>query len=974
MFLTQTSLKSRLILFTIVISFIVTCLVFYAQNLNSVSSSNNLARSNIIYTVSQSLAKTNSILQVLEKELYEQLLNGDSDYSESIEQTYNLLFTEIQTMLNNPLFNIIAKNSNQNSDVNKIKNTVEKIIVNVKALKVPIKEFNETTVNVDKRYPATIIIKHSLKPLNEKLNRTFNYVINKSGNAAPVVSLFEKAQNLWSKQTQNVTVFFSSRLGLYNADKKNNKYGLANREATIKKLNLVLEKLKFQNEQKNLTEIQSKYLTDIITYLKLYNISFERAKEIYLSDEWRKDIRLLEDIIQPEINYVWENIIQLQIILAEQSNESIQFSQNTSNKISNVIWYSAILIITVLAIISFAFEISLLRPIIILAKALNAEAKGEPVNSVGQYYGTEINKLLSAFSNMREQVQARQTRLQSILDNALEGIIITDESGVIESFNNAAQVLFQYSAQEVIGKDISEIIPWPDSEIHQEKIIHFLETGQSSIMGKNRELHAVKKDGTVFPVSVKVNEMIVDGQCHFTAVVEDVSERKALIDDLHYQANHDSLTSLYNRNFFNNALEKAVNEHVCGDSNTNAIIYLDLDNFKYVNDTMGHLAGDQLIVEVSKLLQARIRKADILGRMGGDEFAILLYHESDVKLSYVADCFREILCNYTFKYEGHVVDITCSIGAAYINNEIKTKEDLLARADFACHEAKRLGRNQVYVYSKDDDKHVSDMSRDIGWTRRIKQALIHDHFLLACQPIYNTKENTVSYYEVLLRMTDVDDKIIMPYGFLAAAERFGLMLEIDSWVLRNALRLLSEQQKCNPTIKISINLSAHSIDNETTFDLIKNEIELYNIDPKNLLFEVTETIAIANMNTANKLLRNIQSLGCKTALDDFGVGYSSFAYLADLPVDVVKIDGLFVKDMATKSLNKTMVRAINDIAHEFGKETVAEYVENAEIYNLINQIGVDYSQGYHLGKPEIIYNYQSDLTELFSEDSSVVNG
>ncbi|MFV1984017.1 MAG: EAL domain-containing protein [Thiohalomonadales bacterium] len=976
----HSSIKSRLILLTIVISLVVFGLVLYAQNLNSVTSKRNITRTYVIQSISHSLAKINSLLQILEKEFYEQLINVDEDRVESIEQTYELLFSEIKIMVNNPDLNKIIFSTNKDSNFKNVKDINLLIQIDVQALKLPIDDFNRTAVDINKRYPAMVIIESTLLPLNQKIKTALDLAIidlrknnRKSNNSTKIERLFQNARYSWLQQTQYVRLFISNRSGIFGDEKKSVQQNLNNREIYYSKVLSILKELKKYDKKNELGLIQSESINDLKIYIKKYNSEFNRARDIHLSEDWRIDVKLLEYNIQPALDLIWEKLVNLQIMLGAQSNESIIISQNTSDKISNMIWYSLILIILVMVVIYFAFEVSLRRPIVKVAKALDSEAKGEVVSSIGEYYGTEINELLDAFSNMREQVRTRQERLQSILDNALEGIIITNEEGIIESFNNAAEDLFKFSADEVIGQDISILIPWTHSEAHKDKIKQYLTTGVTNFIGKNREVEAVKKDSNVFPVSVKVNEMIIDGERYFTAVVEDISERKALIEDLEYQANHDSLTGLYNRNYFTNALEQTVNQHIRGDSNNNAIIYLDLDNFKYVNDTMGHLAGDQLIKEVSTLLQNRIRKTDILGRIGGDEFAILLYHEKNVHLEYVAECFRKILSSYIFKYEGNIVDITCSLGGAYIDKDIKTKEHLLARADFACHEAKRLGRNQVYIYSKEDDKHVSDMSRDIGWTRRIKEALVTNNFLLACQPIYNTRKNVVSYYEILIRMTDSDGKIIMPFGFISAAERFGLMLEIDAWVLRNSLKLISEQHKFNPELKLSINLSAHSIDNDTTYDLIKNEIESHNIDPKKLLFEVTETIAIANMNTANNLLKNIQTLGCKTALDDFGVGHSSFAYLVDLPVDIVKIDGFFVKDMTTKSLNKTMVRAINDIAHELGKTTVAEFVESEEIYQALKDIGVDYSQGYHLGKPEIIYDFTKNIEDLFNTPEDKIN-
>ncbi len=961
---TQTSLKSRLMLLTVLISIIVFSLAFYAQNINSQSSNKNITKSQNILNLSQSLAKINIILQTLDKELYDQVINVDQDYVESIELTYILLSNETTLMANNTILN------KTNSDIKELNS---QIVTHTENLKPLIALFNETTINLNKRYPAMQIIVEQLRPLNKKIHSQlslaildFNNTSTPSKKQSRALRLFREIQHTWSEQIQSVRLFFSSRSGAYGDVRETAKLSLNNRDIYLSKIYSLLIDLKKIDKNNNLDLVQTESIKAISSLIKNYDDHFNKAQKIHSSENWRQDVILLKEKIQPELDFIWEEIVNIQIIIGKESNKTLTDSQNISNKISNIIWFTALLTLFVLAVIYFSFEISLRRPIVKVAEALNAEAKGEFVESIGNFYGSEINQLLTAFSNMREQVYIRQTRLQSILDNALEGIIITNENGIIQSFNNAIQILSGYTSEEMLGKNISLLLPWPQINLNSKNTSKSLISNETYIIDKKMEMDIIKKDSSKQPISLKVNEMIIKEKKYFTAVIEDISERISLIKNLQHQANHDSLTGLYNRHYFNLALEKMVNQHTRGDSNKNALIYLDLDNFKYVNDTMGHLAGDQLIKEVSSLLQARIRKTDTLGRIGGDEFSILLYHENDVQLELVANSYCHVIGSYIFKYEGHVVDITCSIGAAYLDKSIKTKEHLLARADFSCHEAKRLGRNQVYIYSEKDEEFLSDMSKDIGWTRRIKEALKNNNFLLACQPIYNTEKNNISYYEVLLRMTDEDGKVIMPFGFIPAAERFGLMLDIDTWVLRNSLKLISEQHKFNPDLKLSINLSAHSIDNSFTFNLIKSEIKKHNINPHKLLFEVTETIAIANMNTASDLLKNIQSLGCKTALDDFGVGYSSFAYLADLPVDIVKIDGFFVKDMATKSLNKTMVHAINDIAHELGKTTVAEFVENAEIYTLLKEMKVDYSQGYHLGKPKIIYDFTQNICDLFN--------
>lgn len=252
---------------------------------------------------------------------------------------------------------------------------------------------------------------------------------------------------------------------------------------------------------------------------------------------------------------------------------------------------------------------------------------------------------------------------------------------------------------------------------------------------------------------------------------------------------------------------------------------------------------------------------------------------------------------------------------------------------------------------QDDDIRISNMSNEIGWVQRIKDALENDGFVLAYQPIHNFSTCKNDYFEVLIRMRDVDDELVMPSGFLSSAERFNLMVPIDTWVISHSIKYMSVRASTDDFFKLSINLSASSIEDENIIQLIKNKIEEYNVRPENLVFEVTETIAMSNIQNASRMLKELQDMGCKTALDDFGIGYSSFAYLKDLPIDIVKIDGSFVKDIASNSLHKAMVRSINEIAHEMGKKTIAEFIEDEACMKILSELNVDYGQGYHISRP-----------------------
>ena len=317
-----------------------------------------------------------------------------------------------------------------------------------------------------------------------------------------------------------------------------------------------------------------------------------------------------------------------------------------------------------------------------------------------------------------------------------------------------------------------------------------------------------------------------------------------------------------------------------------------------------------------------------------------------------------------------MLDVGCTIGVCMLDESIDNRDEFLMRADFACQLAKQMGRNRVYFYTQEDSHSKEQMLGHIGTAQKIKDAIREDHFVLMMQPIVNTHDTGLLCYEVLLRLIGENGKLIMPFGFLPSAERFDLMQDVDSWVVCQAIYKLSQYQQQGEDCRFSINLSAQSLGDFSMIDLIEDLIEQHKVSPGNLIFEITENIAIANMENATRFLQHLQGLGCKTALDDFGAGYSSYAYLKDLPADYVKIDGGFVQDIDQNEFNLAMVRSMNDIAHIMGKKTIAEFVENETALNLLREIGVDFVQGYYTGKPSVnLLNHTDETVIPFRQDS-----
>lgn len=681
--------------------------------------------------------------------------------------------------------------------------------------------------------------------------------------------------------------------------------------------------------------------------------TYKEVSAIYTSERWRTDVPLLRDTVQPLFEKAWAAARVVDSALRDSAAESASTLAAVSDRLSLAIWGLTLLCLVMIAAGYALFERTIRLPMARVAEALRAEAAGHSDVQLHSASTVETNNLITAFDTMREQVHSRQVRLETILDNAAEGIVTFGENGTIERFNKAAERLFGYTESEIVGKDIGLLIQPSLGERRDGYVDHFMRHEIARLIGHEGEVVGRHKDGTTFAMALKISKIAIEGQPLYTGLVADISERKAMVEHLKEMAEHDGLTGLYNRTYFQQELERVVERGRRAQGSTSALLYIDLDNFKYVNDTLGHAAGDRLLIEVASILNKRARKSDLISRFGGDEFTVLLYDIKPELALHTAESFRQRLSDYAFLHNGEHVTIGCSIGISNIGTETKSAEHALSQADIACHIAKRGGRNQVHAFRASDIENVTTMSLDMGWSRRIKDAIENNRFALACQPIISTADRGIHAYEVLIRMLDEKNGLIMPSGFLPTAERFGLSTDIDRWVIVNAIETLKAQRQTMPGLRYSINLSGQTLSNPAVCDLVHQKLQETGLEPSALIFEVTETVAIADMAAAQSFLSRLRALGCQTALDDFGSGMSSFAYLRDLPVDIVKIDGRFVKNLAANSVDQAMVKAMNEIAHALGKQTVAEFVENEESFQLLIQYGVDYGQGYHLGRPDV---------------------
>lgn len=824
---------------------------------------------------------------------------------------------------------------------------------------------------VETRYPAAPILLDRLQPTSAEFMSALEQAIDEARENASepqqknVMNLLREIRYAWLQQIGSVRVYIANRSGIFGQPEQTMANNAANRQIYSNRVLELLTTLRRYDEAGMLGFQQSNALSRMLKAVRLYENDFLKAAEIYTSENWRADIPLLDKKIRPLFQQSWEKVYELEDAMERVVEQNTNMLVRVSDSLANTV---LLLIGFVGLVLLFGFlltEYVIRRPIVELTKALRAEGRGESyLPHMPNYTTSETDVLIDAFKDMREQVRSRQTRMKSILDNAGEGIITIDANGIIETFNTAAQKLFGYSAKEALGQHCNKIIPLTETRAYGDFLVFCQHQSPLSKSSHHETVLSVKhRDGSMFPMSINVSDIWDDGRQMFIAIVEDISERMALMENLRMMAEHDSLTGLYNRDYFMTELDRVVENIKRGVRNDFALLYIDLDNFKFVNDTLGHLAGDQLLIEITDMLNKRTRKSDLLARLGGDEFALLIYGADEGKVVYAAESYRKLLADYIFKFDGKIVNIGCSIGVTMFGQEALVKEDILVQADLACHIAKRNGRNRIHVYKTNDQANMAAMSEDMGWATRIKNAISENRFLIACQPIVDARTHQIARQEVLLRLCGDDGGIIYPSGFLPSAERFGLMHSIDRWVVEHAIELLGQQIKQNPETHFSVNLSAKSLEDATMYHVITDALDKCQVKPTSVTFEITENVAIANMSSAIEFLNRVRDLGCQTALDDFGVGYSSFTYLKDLPVDLVKIDGSFVRNMQKDVLQYTMVRSMNDIAHALGKMTVAEYVDSEDCLDKLQEIGVDFVQGYYTGKPSIV-RFQRDAASM----------
>ena len=547
--------------------------------------------------------------------------------------------------------------------------------------------------------------------------------------------------------------------------------------------------------------------------------------------------------------------------------------------------------------------------------------------------------------------ESAQITLQSIGD----GVITTDAHSVVEYINPVAEELTGWKVDDASGRSIDEIF----RGFHEETC-EPLENPLAVSIRRDRAIKSVRptllirRDGNELYIESTASP-IRDGKGSVTGgvlVFHDVSESRELNRRLSYHASHDILTGLVNRREFENRLERALKSARARETSYE-LLYLDLDQFKIVNDSCGHSAGDALLGQLGALLKSKIRWRDTLARLGGDEFGVLLESCSLEEAMNSAESLRLAISEYKFVWEERNFRLGVSIGVVPITADNEDVATLLSAADSACAAAKEAGRNRIHSF-QENDIDLMRRRREMQWAARINNALEEDRFELFRQTIQPLqKDEKGAHYEILLRMRDENGGIISPGLFIEAAERYGITPNIDRWVIRSAFRwLVSEADERERLALCSINLSGQSFGDEKFLPFVIDQFQMSGIDATKICFEITETAAIASYSQANRFINALKELGCKFALDDFGTGLSSFGYLKHFPVDFLKIDGSFVKEILHDPIDREMVRSINEIGHLTGKKTIAEFAENEEIITMLRGMGIDYAQGYGVSEPK----------------------
>jgi len=729
----------------------------------------------------------------------------------------------------------------------------------------------------------------------------------------------------------------------------------------------------------NPSHILTKIETELGIPIKLYNRNHDL---LHQSNSWPTDKTTLNHLVSA---YTVKGSNNEPLLHISGASDITTFKDNlNSTRYSIIIGATALTLFTLL-IALFILHRGLL-PLNNLRRAANSSARGEftsvdekgfseistPIHS----FNLMVGKIQTLIDDLKKEVeqhtkteekfkQAKETAelhaqnakqqsnfLHLTLQSIVDGVISTDIDGHIKTINPMAEQLTGWSEAEAHGKPLVQVMHALSEDTHKRiydpteniKYKTVLDKPISALLIQNNSNIETPVEYIVAPMRDHDDEI-----AGIVIILHDESVQRSLNRQLTFQATHDALTGLINRYEFERRLKNILSTQA-SDNSINTLCYIDLDQFKLVNDTCGHTAGDELLKQITLLLQNKLNSTGTLARLGGDEFGLLLDNHDIVKAQQIAARLLEVIQQFQFSWNESTFTIGASIGIASITRAATSCEEILSNADSACYLAKESGRNRIQVFTEADDKLLTQQ-REMHWVSRINHALEENRFQLYFQkilPLDGQEKSFILHGEILLRMIDKEGDIVSPSNFLPAAERYNMITLIDEWVVDQSIQWLASRKD---KVLISVNLSGMSISNRDFLNFIVTRIKQYQVNPELLCFEITETAAISHLSTAIHFMNVLKKLGCSFALDDFGSGLSSFSYLTSLPVDYLKIDGTFVMDIDKDPMHYAMVKSINEVGQVMGIKTIAEYAASEGIIRSLREVGVDNAQGYAIARP-----------------------
>lgn len=685
--------------------------------------------------------------------------------------------------------------------------------------------------------------------------------------------------------------------------------------------------------------------------------------KLYIETGVFRSTESIDDFDSEDINYK-NRVGTLRVVVSTQELEK----EKNAIILEGVI--ITLLLVLITTIVTIAFIKRITTPFMAILNGIDIIRKGNVGYQLESSSITELDSLARSINEMSTTLKAAQDEIVNKSDNALyverskalvtlesigEGVITTDTESNITYMNPAAEILTGTRFRNMQNQNIHKVlrIRYANSDTITkypvEKVIH-----DKKNLSHDPHLTLVKPDNselvikdTASPIMDQTGNVI-----GLALIFHDFSNVKHMSDKLAYQASHDDLTDLYNRREFERQLKDALKD-ACDRDTEHTLCYIDLDQFKTINDTCGHLAGDILLKQISHQIKNRIRRHDLIARLGGDEFGIIFYDTPVNEAESLAEAIKGGVADFKYIWHDKSFDIGISVGLVPINATVNSHSELLMRADSACYIAKDKGANCIHTYAP-SDKDFIRRNTELQWYNTIIDALDADDFFLFCQeiqPLTLSKGQESGRYEILLRMRS-EDGTALPDEFIPAAERYLLMSRLDRWVMDTFLSFFETKAIDDfGGNTYNINLSGQSLCDDEFLDYTIQRLQGRYVNPAMLTFEITETAAISNLDKALHFINTLKKLGCRFALDDFGTGVSSFQYLHDLPVDYLKIDGKFVRNIDNNEVNHSIINAITDIGHELGLEIIAEYVEDETIREKLKNCNIDYIQGYAVGKP-----------------------